>query len=297
MKGFSGVIPALVSPSDRDGAVGVKVIPTLLAFLRDAGCGGFFVCGSTGEGLLMNAAERKAMAEAVVGELVGEAPVVIHVGALDVRESCELARHAREIGADGVASVMPFYYPYSLPEVRAYYNAVARAAQLPLVIYVRTRASERTFAPEEFVDAVASVPHLYGMKYTAMSLHEMQTMQLLTEGRWRTFGGWDELALPYMTMGVDGLIGANYNYVPEPYVAIHKAFLMGEMDRAMALQETMTRFLSAVTDVTPAVRAKAGLYLRGLDVGRPRGVLQWPNRQGLQRMKRLLDGVGLKRIG
>ncbi len=290
---FRGVIPALLSPCDAAGALTVKPLPRLLRFLKDAGCGGLFVGGSSGEGFFLTPPERKRLAECVVRELGGEMPAVIHIGAMDIRAATDLARHAGRIKAAGISSVMPFYYGYTLAEARDYYQALSDASGLPVLIYVYSANSSIKFTPESFIETMSSVRNLYGLKYTAMTLHEMQAMQQLSGGRLRTFGGWDELALPYLVMGCDGLIGTNYNYMPEPFVALYRALTAGDVAEAMRRQETTTRVLNAFAAVPPVERAKAGCIARGFDLGPPRPPMSAASPKSLAFIRKTLAGIGL----
>ena len=95
--------------TDQD-RVDTAALCELVELLLNRGVNGFYLCGSTGEGLLLTEQERCLVVETVVGQVRGRAPVVAHVGALATSASERLARHAREAGADAVASIPPFYY-------------------------------------------------------------------------------------------------------------------------------------------------------------------------------------------
>ena len=95
-----GMLPALLTPFGADGEVNTAVLPEMIEWQLAAGVAGFYILGSTGEGLLLSEAERRTFAEAVVRQVKGRVPVVVHVGALTTRTACDLAVHAAEIGAD-----------------------------------------------------------------------------------------------------------------------------------------------------------------------------------------------------
>ena len=108
---MKGIIPALVTPFDDRGEVNTSSLRALVNKLIGEGVGGFYVCGSTGEGLLLEEQERKQILETVVEESNGSVPVIAHVGALSTKQAVRLAVHARECGADAVSSIPPLYYP------------------------------------------------------------------------------------------------------------------------------------------------------------------------------------------
>ena len=74
---MKGIIPALVTPFDDRGEVNTSSLRALVNKLIGEGVGGFYVCGSTGEGLLLEEQERKQILETVVEESNGSVPVII----------------------------------------------------------------------------------------------------------------------------------------------------------------------------------------------------------------------------
>ena len=102
---YSGIIPALVTPFTADGQVDTAALHLVVDYLLAHKVDGFYVCGSTGEGLLMTEAERCLVAETVVRQVAGRVPVIVHVGALATSTSEHLAAHARAAGADAVAAI------------------------------------------------------------------------------------------------------------------------------------------------------------------------------------------------
>jgi len=77
-----------------------------------AGVGGLYVCGGTGEWLLLSPTVRRQMAEVAIGAVAERVPVVVHISAATTEQAVELARHARASGADAISAVPPFYYGY-----------------------------------------------------------------------------------------------------------------------------------------------------------------------------------------
>jgi dihydrodipicolinate synthase/N-acetylneuraminate lyase len=105
---LTGVLPALLTPFTDQDRVDATALCELTELLLSRDVNGFYLCGSTGEGLLLTEQERCLVVETVARQVRGRAPVVAHVGALATATSERLARHAREAGADAVASVPPF---------------------------------------------------------------------------------------------------------------------------------------------------------------------------------------------
>ena len=112
MTSFHGVWPALLTPLTADDEIDIPALRRLLDYVLGAGVHGIYVCGSTGEGVLLSLAERMHMAEATVSHVAGDVPVMVHVGAASTRDAVALARHAHQVGVGIVGSVL---YVHLLP--------------------------------------------------------------------------------------------------------------------------------------------------------------------------------------
>ncbi len=136
MRTFNGVWPALVTPFATDDTVNISVLRELVDYLIDKKVSGFYVCGTTGEGIYMSMAERKLVIETVLHQVNGRVPVIAHVGCVAAGDAAELARHAQQAGADGVSSVLPPLYR-TTQSLYTYYAKIADAApDLPLLTYI-----------------------------------------------------------------------------------------------------------------------------------------------------------------
>lgn len=272
MNRFKGVIPALFTPFDGTSRLNCAVLPKFLGFLKQCGAGGLFVCGSSGECFLLNTAERKKMAEAVVREIAGELPVVVHVGAMNQNEAMELARHAGKIKAQGISAVLPFYYDYPSKNIKNYYEALAKASGLPVIVYYCAQAGNNSFfALEEFVENILAMKNIHGLKFTSYNLHMMQTIKTLAGKNLRFFGGQDQLALQFLVTGVDGIIGLNYNYLPEIFLKLYREYCSGSIQQARQIQERITRLLFyEFRHFNRMALGKAILKLRGINIGKCR---------------------------
>ena len=113
IKDFKGVVPTVLTPFDKNEEIDEKGIRQLVSYLIEKGVNGLYLTGSTGEGFTMSNEERKKVVEIVMDENKGRVPVVVHVGAIGTKLSIDLAKHAEEVGADGISSVPPFYWKFN----------------------------------------------------------------------------------------------------------------------------------------------------------------------------------------
>ena len=170
---FQGNYSPIVTPFDADGQHDLSALRQVVRYQLDAGMDGFYVCGGTGEGLLLTTAERKTVLETVLDEVAGRVGVIAHIGAFQTADTLELARHAGEVGVDAIAAIPPayFYKPDTLGLVN-YYTQVAGASAAPLFVYNIPQRVGVQMTPALF-DQLMSVPNIIGMKDSSGDLYAM----------------------------------------------------------------------------------------------------------------------------
>jgi len=167
---FSGVIPALLTPHTESGELDTASIAPLVEYLIESGVNGFYVCGSTGEGMSMSVDERKQMLEGVMVACGGRVPVMVMVGACPIKDAVALAQHAHGLGVDAISSVAPGAYtalglsdepaPPTFDVSIAYFTAVGAATPLPFYPY--WLSSIGSLDPRAFLEAMRPVPTFAG---------------------------------------------------------------------------------------------------------------------------------------
>jgi len=182
----------------------------LLESVYSAGVDGIYVCGQTGEGLLQSVDQRKRVAEVSLKCSPAGKQVIVHVGAYRTADAVELARHAGRIGVTAVSALPPIG-AYSFAEIRRYYEAIAAAADLPLLVYYFPEVSPAIKTAEQILE-LCSIPNVVGLKFTDFDLYRMR---ILKQSGKVLFSGRDEVLAAGLMMGADGGIGTFYNVLPE----------------------------------------------------------------------------------
>ena len=139
--GHRPLIVATVTPlRDAGAALDEEAIGPYAAYLESHGADGAFVCGTTGEGILLTLEERRRVARAFRAALRGE--LIVHAGAQTTADTVALAADAAELGADAVAVIPPPYFPLDEDSLTTHFVAAARAcAPLPFYCYAFTARS------------------------------------------------------------------------------------------------------------------------------------------------------------
>jgi dihydrodipicolinate synthase/N-acetylneuraminate lyase len=209
-----GAIAASVTPL-RDGGSrpDEDAVRPVVRFLADGGVDGAFVCGTTGEGMLLTVDERRRIAERFVRARPGGFAIAVHAGAQSTADTVSLATHAKEIGADAVAVIAPPYFQLDDAALFAHLRSAAEACEgLPFYVYeFATRSGYPV--PVELVERLReTVPNLAGMKVSDTPWSAVEPYRL--EGL-DMFVGKEPLVLEALEHGADGAVSGLAAAFPE----------------------------------------------------------------------------------
>ena len=195
---FKGVIPAVLTVFDQDENIDEIGMRQLISHLIHKGVYGLYLTGSTGEGFTMSVEERMRVVEIVMDEVAGRVPVVVHVGAIGTKLSIELAKHAERVGADGISSVPPFYWRFNEDQIVNYYEDIATATSLPMIVYNVPLVGLLGMST---IKRLAQIENVKGIKYTALSLYEITQIKDEIGEDFLVYSGADEMDVRIVSRG------------------------------------------------------------------------------------------------
>ncbi len=293
---LSGLIPAVFTPFDKNGAVNLPQIRPYADKLVTDGADGVFVCGSTGECTSMTVAERKSVLEAWVEAAAGRMRVIAHVGGTCQADCIELARHAAGQRVDAVGAIAPFYFkPASVEELVDFYKPIAAAiAPIPFYTYHMPSVTGINLPMKEFLEKGSrEIPNLNGIKFTSNNFMEMLECIRLEDGRFDILNGFDEMLLCGMAVGARGGVGSTYNYSLSTYRNLYDAFLAGDIERARVFQQESVDIVHVIIRHGGGVRGgKAIMNHLGIDCGDCRLPFAPYTESEMHRLGEELDRIG-----
>lgn len=252
---FKGIMPALVTPFLEDGkTVNEKVARELIEYLLDQGADGFYVLGSTGEGLVMDEEQRMRMLEICVSQVAGRKPVICHIAAMNFDEAVRLCKHAEKVGADALSAIPPIFFAYTPDNIYNYYETLAQSTNLPFVMYNHPSANGGMSA--DTVAKMFEIENITGVKWTVNNYFELMNLKDKTNGKMNIINGPDEMLISGLAAGADAGIGTTYNVMLPQYLEIYKLFNEGKMDEALKVQQKVNRVIGSMREygVIPAVK-------------------------------------------
>jgi N-acetylneuraminate lyase len=252
-----GALAAAVTPL-RDGAFDATAIGPYVDFLAGHGLDGVLVLGTTGEGVLFSAEERREIAAAFLEAARGRLQVAVHCGAQTTRETVLLAERAAADGADAVAVIAPPYFALGEDELLAYFEAAAGAcAPLPFYLY-EFQARSGYAIPLPVIERLRGrAPNLAGLKVSDTPWERLEPY--LVEGL-DVFVGPEALVERGLAAGAAGAVSGLAASFPDAVVPLVREPTAEGAERAGALRAALQR-------VPFHAASKAALGLRGVPVG------------------------------
>ncbi|MBT3272155.1 MAG: hypothetical protein HN368_03295 [Spirochaetales bacterium] len=289
---ITGVISALVTPFDGNDKVNETVVKELVAYLLSKKAEGFYLCGTTGQGLWMNSSERKRVAETTIDAVNGAVPVIVHVGCVAPGEAAGLAAHAAANGASAISSIIPPTYT-TLSSIVSYFNMLSVAApDMQLFPYFMGA----TLPPMEIMEGLKDVPTLAGTKYTGPNMYEMTSILAMGNEPWSVFSGMDEQCIFAAMCGTDGAIGSSVNIMTGLYKEIRRLVATDNQGTAYKLQQKANRVITILKYYNYPAALRAALGFLGFECGDPRLPAVAFDKSKLENMKSELMEAGFEEI-
>ncbi len=239
---FEGLSVALVTPF-KDGALDEAAVERLVDFVITGGTDVLVVAGSTGEAVTLTREERRRLYAAVQGANGGRARLVAGTGTNVTRDSIELTEEARALGYDGAMLVVPYYNKPTPAGQFAHFSAVARAVDIPLILYNVPGRTGTNMTPET-VARLAELPNVVALKEASGSLDQVSAIRELTD--LTILSGDDSLTLPMLAIGARGIVSVLGNVAPRPLKDLLQAFEEGRLIDAMTLHKQLTPLMRAL---------------------------------------------------
>jgi len=222
-----------------------------------------------GESLNLTIAERKAFAEVAVKVVAKRIPVSIHVSALAVEDSMELARHAQQIGADAIIAITPYFWHPTVESLYDYFVRLGTSIDLPLIAY----NSPDYLAGLEFTGdltrrLIERLPNFIAMKEASFNSErflEISRVALALRPEFSMIAGVEFLA-PSIPLGGKGSYSSAGAICPNLCTALYEACAAGESVRARELQFKLARLWDLFRDQYPS-SLKGGMVVMGRPVG------------------------------
>ncbi len=247
---FRGSIPALVTPF-RDEAFAEDDYRAFVEWQISEGSHGLVPCGTTGESATLDSSEHRRVIDACVSAAAGRVPVIAGCGSNATAHAIALSRSAKEVGADAVLHVPPYYNRPNQEGVYAHFAAIADAVDLPIILY-NVPARTVTDIAVETMGRLSELANIVAVKDATGNLARVSAQRAACGAGFIQLSGNDDMALGFSAMGGSGCISVTANVAPGLCAHFQETCLSGDHARALELQDRLFPLHAALfSDASP----------------------------------------------
>jgi 4-hydroxy-tetrahydrodipicolinate synthase len=262
---FGRLLTAMVTPFTVERELDLDAAAKLAAYLVDEQRNdALVISGTTGESPTTSDAEKAELVRVVKDAVGDRARVVAGVGTFDTAHTTHLAEQAEKAGADGLLVVTPYYSKPPQAGLLAHFRAVADATALPTLLYDIPGRTGTPIATDTLL-ALAEHERIVGVKDAKGDL--VASAKVIGQTDLAFYSGDDAITLPLLAVGGVGVVGTSTHFSGAGTLAMIEAFDRGDTAEAMRLHRQLLPIYTGIFRTQGVILVKAGLRLRGRDVG------------------------------
>ena len=281
---FTGACTALVTPFSS-GKVNYSMLQKLLARQIESGIRAIVLSGTTGEASTLSDNEKKDMIRNAKDFVGSDCMIIAGSGSNNTAHAVALSKAAEDAGADALLIVSPYYNKASADGLVAHYSTISQAVRIPIILY---NVPSRTGLdmPVAVYRELSEIPKIAGVKEAGTDLSKVtRTLNACAPG-FSVWSGNDDLAVPTIALGGQGLISVAANVCPVEVAAMVDAALDGDLDTASALQQQLQPLCDLLFCEVNPIPVKEAMRFIGFDCGECRLPLTSLSSANRDRMKR-----------
>lgn len=231
---FTGVCTALITPF-RDGKIDFEALSGLIEFQIDGGVDALLINGTTGESATLTDAEKREIISFAVSEVGGRVPIIAGTGSNDTKKAVELSKFAYDVGADACLAVTPYYNKASEVGLIKHYEAIVDATEIPIILYnVPSRTGVNI--PLSVYERLSEHKNIVAVKEANPSVSDFARLSARCGKNLDLYSGNDDLILPCLSLGGNGIISVISNALPRQTGEICRLWFGGKIKEATELQ-------------------------------------------------------------
>ena len=260
---FIGTGVAVVTPFDNNGNIDEKALEKILNNLIFGGVEYLVMLGTTGESVTLSREEKQEVIRIAKETIDGRVPFVLGIGGNNTHEVIETIKHTDFDGINAILSVSPYYNKPSQEGLFHHYTAIADACPVPVILYnVPGRTSSNVTA--ETTIRLSAHPNIIGIKEASGNMEQCMRIIKDKPADFLVISGDDALTLPFMSMGMDGVISVLANAYPKEFSDMTRACLRGDNDTARELHYKLFNLIQLIYAEGSPAGIKAVLEMKGV---------------------------------
>jgi 4-hydroxy-tetrahydrodipicolinate synthase len=267
---WSGVFPAVTTQFRGDMSLDAEATRAVIETLIADGVSGLIVCGTVGEGCSLTQAEKIAVMEAARAAAAGRVPVVLGVAEYTTAFACDLAEAAARVGVDGLMVLPAMAYSAKPHEIAAHFRAVAKASDLPIMIYNNPPIYHVDVTPAMLAE-LADVDTIVSFKESSGDTRRFVDLRNMVGDRFVPFCGLDDVVVESVALGAVGWVSGMANVFPRESETLFRLARAGRLAEVMPLYDWFMPLLhlDARSDLVQCIKLCEHIVGRGTPRTRP----------------------------
>jgi len=260
---FKGIGTALVTPMTPEGKVDYAAVERLVQRQLEANIDALIICATTGEAPTLADDEHIEMVRFVAEMAKGKTPIIAGTGSNYTDHAVEMSIKARDVGADGLLCVTPYYNKCTQRGLVESYTKIADATELPVIVYNVPGRTGVNIKPATY-DILADHPRIVGIKEANGDISSVVDTMARCRHKIDMYSGNDDQIVAIMAMGGIGCIAVLSNVLPAETRQICNLWFEGKVAEAAALQMKYKPLIDALFSEVNPIPVKAALAAMGL---------------------------------
>lgn len=257
-----GAGTALVTPFTSNGAIDEKALRSLVDWQIDEGIHFLVPCGSTGEAATMTLEEHKRVVGITIEQAKGRVPIVAGAGSNDTQKAIALSKEMKALGATHLLHTSPMYNKPPQRGIVAHFKAIADAVDLPIVVYnVPGRTGSNIEAKTTL--EMAKIKGIAAVKEASGSLAQISDIIRGRDNDLSILSGDDEMTLPVMALGGDGIISVISNATPKLMAELCNKMMAKDVSAAAEIHMRLLPWMRAAFIESNPLPVKAAMAMMG----------------------------------
>lgn len=239
---WKGVFPATTTQFNDDQSLNLEATMKHVEVLLEGGVHGLVMLGTVGENCSLEYAEKLEVLKATVDTVAGRVPVLTGVAEYTTKLACRYAEDAKKCGVDGLMVLPGMVYKSDARETVTHFRTVAKATDLPIMIYNNPVSYNVDILPPMFAD-MADEPNFVAIKESSENVRRITDLINVCGDRFLLFGGVDDLALESVMLGAIGWVSGLVNAFPHENRLIWDLATSGNYEEAVKIYRWYTPLL------------------------------------------------------
>ena len=289
MMDIKGIVCPILTPMNEDESINEAELRNQVNRMIAAGIHGIFAFGTNGESYILKDDEKEFVRSVIIEETRGRVPVYAGTGCTGTKDTIRMSKKAKELGADILSVITPFFAQASQDELYEHYAEVARCVDLPIVLYNIPARAGNSLSPA-LVQRLSDVDNIVGAKDSSGNFDNMLQYIERTRGKdFAVLSGNDSLILWNLLAGGSGGIAGCSNVFPENMANIYNAFVAGDLEKARTYQDNIRSFRDCFKYGNPNTIVKTAAAMQGYPVGKCRSPFNRLSAEGIAAIQKVLD--------